>query len=121
VSRWAVEEKGLIIRLACEVFGLSESGCRYQPKFNAENAKITEWLLRLTKSQRNWGCGLCLLHLRNVKGFRYNHKRVNRIYWDLELILRIKTKKRMNRAKPELPTVPESINAVWSMRRRPGN
>jgi putative transposase len=42
VARWAVEEKGLSTRLACEAFGLSESGYRYQPKLNAENAKISE-------------------------------------------------------------------------------
>jgi putative transposase len=63
VARWAVEEKGLSIRLACEAFGLSESGYRSQPKLNAENAKIAEWLQRLTESQRNRGFGLCFLYL----------------------------------------------------------
>jgi putative transposase len=110
-----VEEKGLSIRLACEAFGLSESGYRYQPQLNAENAKIAEWLQRLTENQRNWGFGLCFLYLRNVKGFLWNHKRVYRIYRELELNLRIKPKKRMNRAKPEPLTVPVSINQVWSM------
>ena len=52
MARWAVEEKGLSIRLACEAFGLSESGYRYQPQLNAENAKIAEWLQRLTENQR---------------------------------------------------------------------
>jgi putative transposase len=115
VARWAVEQKGLGVRLACEAFGLSESGCRYQPRLNVENTKIAEWLLRLTENQRNWGFGLCSLYLRNVEGFRWNHKLVYWIYWELELNLRIKPKKRMNRAKPEPLTVPESINAVWSM------
>lgn len=95
-------------------FCLSESGYRYEPKLNAENAKISEWLLRLTENQRNWGFGLCFLYLRNVKGFIWNHKRVYRIYKELELNLRIKPKKRMNRAKPEPLTVPDSINEVWS-------
>jgi putative transposase len=72
-------------------------------------------LLRLTENQRNWGFGLCFLYLRNVKGFLWNHKRVYRIYRELELTLRIKPKKRMNRAKPETLTVPKSINLVWSM------
>jgi putative transposase len=107
VARWAVEEKGLSIRLACEAFGLSESGYRYQPKLNAENARIAEWLLRLTENQRNWGFGLCFLYLRNVKGCLWSHKRVYRIYRELELNLRIKPKRRMNRAKPEPLTVPE--------------
>ena len=115
MARWAVEDKGLSIRLACEAFGLSESGYRYQPKLHAENGRFAERLLRLTENQRNWGFGLCFLYLRNVKGCLWNHKRVYRIYRELELNLRIKPKKRMNRAKPEPLTVPESINAVWSM------
>jgi putative transposase len=72
-------------------------------------------LLRLTENQRNWGFGLCFLYLRNVKGFLWNRKRVYRIYGELELNRRSKPKKQMNRAKPEPLTVPESINAVWSM------
>jgi putative transposase len=110
VARWAVEEKGLSIRLACEAFGLSESGYRYQPKLNTENARIADWLLRLTENQRSWGFGLCFLHLRNVKRFRWNHKRVYRIYCELELNLGIKPKKRMIRSKPDRLTVLDSAN-----------
>ncbi len=50
-----------------------------------------------------------------MKGVLWNHKRVHRIYRELELNLRIKPKKRMDRAKPEPLTVPDSINEVWSM------
>lgn len=45
----------------------------------------------------------------------WNHKRVYRIYRELELNLRIKPKKRIVRAKPEPLTVPGMINQVWSM------
>ena len=115
MARWAVEEKGLSIRRACEAFGLSQSGYRYVPVLNAENQRIAEWLLRLTDNQRNWGFGLCFLYLRNVKGLNWNHKRVYRIYRELELNLRIKPKKRMVRAKPEALAVPELLNQTWSM------
>lgn len=115
MARWAVEERGLSIRLACEAFGLSESGYRYRAKLNAENDRIGDWLVRLTDNQRNWGFGLCFLYLRNVKGYLWNHKRVYRIYRELELNLRIKPKKRMVRTKPEPLTVPATINQVWSM------
>jgi putative transposase len=71
------------------------------PKKNAENEEIANWLIRLTDNQRNWGFGLCYLYLRNVKGFRWNHKRVYRIYKELELNLRIKPRKRLQREKPE--------------------
>jgi putative transposase len=78
---------------------------------------MTKWLIgfRLTDNHRNWGFGLCYLYLRNVKGFRWNHKRVYRIYKELELNLRIKPRKRLVREKPEALTVPQAINQVWSM------
>jgi len=44
-----------------------------------------------------------------------NHKRVYRIYCELELNLRIKPKKRLVREKPEPLAVPEMINDSWSM------
>ena len=76
---------------------------------------IADWLVRLTHNQRNWGFGLCYLYLRNVKGFRWNHKRVYRIYRSLELNLRIKPKKRLIREPPEPLAVPEAVNQRWSM------
>ena len=82
---------------------------------SGENALVTDWLLRLTYANKQWGFGLCFLYLRNVKGFRWNHKRVYRIYRELELNLRIKPKRRIKRDKPEALSVPVAINQVWSM------
>lgn len=103
------------IATLCFTFGISETCFRYEAKLNPENQVIAEWLLRLTENNRNWGFGLCFLYLRNVKGFKWNHKRVYRIYRDLELNLRIKPKKRLKREKPEALTVPSQINECWSM------
>ena len=69
MARQAVTNKALSVRYACEVFGVSETCYRYQPKLVDENAIIADWLLRLTWAQKNWGFGLCYLHLRNVKYF----------------------------------------------------
>ena len=87
----------------------------YQAKQSAENIEIADHLIRLTHNQRNWGFGLCFLYLRNVKGYRWNHKRVYRIYRELELNLRIKPRKRIVREKPEPLAVPEPINQCWSI------
>ena len=110
-----VAERGISIRKACEAFQVSESCYRYTPALSDENAVIADWLLRLTHNQRNWGFGLCYLFLRNVKGFLWNHKRIYRIYRELELNLRIKPKKRIVREKPEPLAVPETFNTCWSM------
>ena len=76
---------------------------------------IADWLLRLTHNHRTWGFGLCFLYLRNVKRFGWNHKRVYRIYRQLELNLRIKPHKRLTREKPQALVVPDSTNITWSM------
>jgi len=94
---------------------ISQTCYRYEPKLSHENAVIAQWLQELTKAQKTWGFGLCFLYLRNVKGFSWNHKRVYRIYCELELNLRIKPKRRLKREKPEALAVPETINEVWSM------
>lgn len=111
----AVKDHGVSVRVACEVFVLSETCYRYKPKGGAENQRIAEWLIRLTQNQRNWGFGLCFLFLRNVKSFSWNHKRVYRIYRELELNLRIKPKKRLIREVPKPLAVPTTINQSWSM------
>jgi len=111
----AVAHKDISIRKACVFFSVSEGCYRYQPKLSAENERIAEWLVRITTNQRNWGFGLCFLYLRNVRGFGWNHKRVYRIYCDLELNMRIKPKKRIVREQPEALTVPKKDNESWSM------
>lgn len=108
--------KGLLsIRAACSAFAISETCYRYQPKLSDENAEIADWLIKLVGWQRNWGFGLCFLYLRNVKGYGWNHKRVYRIYCELELNLRIKPKRRLNREKPEALYTSDTVNEVWSM------
>ncbi len=115
MAKAAVAKYDVPISLACRAFGISETCYRYDAKRQEENDEIANWLVRLTDNNRNWGFGLCYLYLRNVKEKRWNHKRVYRIYRELELNLRIKPKKRMVREKPAALTVPESINQVWSM------
>ena len=115
MAQQAMEQYGMSIHLACKAFSISETCYRYQAKLSDDNALIADWLIRLTHNQKNWGFGLCYLFLRNVKGYRWNHKRVYRIYWELELNLRIKPKKRSIREKPEPLAVPEAINECWSM------
>jgi len=115
MAQWAVKVKKVSIRLACEVFGVSQTCYRYHPKLSSANNEIADWLIRLTGAQRNWGFGLCFLYLRNVKGLSWNHKRVYRIYRELELNLRIKPRKRLVRAKPQPLTVPQKSNETWSM------
>ena len=67
MARRVVTERGISVRLACQIFRVSETCYRYEAKKNAENEQIADWLLRLTDNHRNWGFGLCYLYLRNSK------------------------------------------------------
>ncbi len=115
MAQWAVAQRSATINLACRAFGISQTCYRYKAKLDAENSVIADWLVRLTNNQRNWGFGLCFLYLRNVKDFKWNHKRVYRIYRELELNLRIKPRHRLVREKPLPLAVPTAINQSWSM------
>ena len=115
MARKGVAKHGISIRLACVVYGISETCYRYQAKLSGENALVADWLLRLTQTHKRWGFGLCFLYLRNVKGYTWNHKRVYRIYRELELNLRIKPRRRIQRDYPGELDVPTAPNQVWSM------
>ena len=110
-----VQTKSISVQMACDIFSISRCCFKYKPKLSDENEFIADWLIRLTHNQKNWGFGLCFLYLRNIKGFKWNHKRVYRIYKELELNMRIKPKKRLIREKPDNLIVPETINQCWSM------
>ncbi len=115
MAEWAVRDRSASKALACRAFSVSETCLRYQPKLSHENELIADWLVVRTNAQETWGFGLCFLHLRDVKGFGWNHKRVYRIYRELELNMRIKPRKRRQRGKPKPLAVPQAANEVWSM------
>ena len=111
----AVASHNLSIRSACAIFKVSQTCYRYQPILRDENTKIADWLIKLTEDESDWGFGLCFDYLRNVKGERWNHKRVYRIYCDLTLNLRIRPRRRLKRNAPEPLKEPTAKDQVWSI------
>ena len=80
-------------------------------------SKVSSGGTVVTTNRRTWGFGLCYLYLRNVRGFGWNHKRVYRIYRELELNLRIKPNKRLKRPQPDALAVPDGPKVhrlTWS-------
>jgi len=102
-------------KLVCRTFGVSETCYRYSPFLGDENEEIADLLVGLTAARKTWGFGLCFLHLRNVQGHPWNHKRVCRIYCEPDLNLRIKPRKRLKRDKPDALAVPDAPNVTWSI------
>lgn len=96
--------------MACLIFKISQTYYRYKAHLNQENVQIADRLIKLTNANKTWGFKLCYLYLRNVQGYPWNHKRVYRIYKELELNLRIKPNKRIHREQPEPLAVPTAKN-----------
>ena len=99
MTQYAIDKRGVSVALGCRAFAISQRCFRYVPLLADENEEIKDWLIALTKARKNWGFGLCYLYLRNIKGFKWSHKRVRRIYCELELNLRIKPRKRLKRER----------------------
>lgn len=110
-----IEDRGISIRKACHIFNISVTCYYHKSVASDENQQIADLLIDLTEKNKNWGFGLCFLTLRNVLGLPYNHKRIYRIYCELELNLRIKPRRRIKRNKPVPLAVPDKINQSWSM------
>jgi len=88
---------------------------RFRDTTDEKNEIIADLLVGLTNVHKTWGFGPCFLHLPNVKGHVWNHKRVRRICCESELNLRIKPRRRLKRDKPDELSVPDAPNMVWSM------
>ena len=50
-----VKDKGLSIRFACQVFGISETCYRHKATLSGENLALADWLLRLSQAKKRWG------------------------------------------------------------------
>jgi putative transposase len=76
IAEKAVAVRGVSVALAWPTFAVSETCYRDGAKLNDENEQIADLLIGLTRAKKTWGFGLCFLYLRNVRGHRWNHKRV---------------------------------------------
>ena len=69
MAQQSVAQYSVPIRLACRVFGLSETCYRYQAKHSSENTLIVKKLVDLADDHSDWGFGQCFLYLRNNEGY----------------------------------------------------
>lgn len=111
--RYAKEEHKLSIRQACVLFSLSTSVFYYEPEQKNDH-EIRERLRELAEVHTRWGFWMMHHHLRNL-GYKWNHKRVYRIYTEMRLNLRRKYKKRLPARVKEPIVRPIYPNITWSM------
>lgn len=100
------------IRGACKAVNLSRTVYYYQPEMERDQPVIDK-LMILAEQYPRRGFGKFFSLLRR-QGYRWNHKRVYRVYCNLKLNIRRKGKKRLPNRHPEPLNVPDSINQCWS-------
>ena len=99
---WAEElqtTKCLTIALSCAIVGLSRCAYYYQPKLQ-DDSMIISILNTITDQHLRWGFPKCFNRIRKL-GYKWNHKRVFRVYCELKLNIRTKRKKRIPPRSPE--------------------
>ena len=113
---WANELQAahdISIVMSCEVIGISRTAFYYEPKL-IDDSDIIDSLNQLVDKHPRWGFPKCFKRLRAL-GHRWNHKRVYRVYTELRLNMRRKTKKRLHTRNPEPLVAPTVIGQSWSM------
>jgi putative transposase len=109
----AISEHGLSQRQACRLLGISRTAFRYEHRQPDDEALIAR-LLELAERRPRWGVGKMVDRLR-LDGHSWNHKRIRRVYRQLQLHLRVRPKKRLPSRSPQPLAVPESSNSCWSV------
>ena len=92
---------------SCEVVCMSRTAYYYEPILSNDD-DIIDALNKLVEKHHRWGFPKCFKRLRKL-GYRWNHKRVHRMYTELKLNLRRKTKRRLPTRNPEPLAVPSAL------------
>ena len=113
-AEFAIKSFGLSQRRACVLVSVSRTVFSYSPRFSELNELIRQRLKELGARYRRFGAWKFHKILRR-EGLQINHKRVERIYRQEGLSLRVRKRKKLRAvARVELPVVTKP-NERWSM------
>lgn len=79
----------------------------------AADQPIIDALNAVVKKHARWGFWKCFYRLRNL-GHPWNHKRVWRVYTQMRLNQKRRTKKRLPERTPAPLDIPAQLNHTWS-------
>ena len=99
--------------MSCAVVGVSRTAFYHEPK-GLDDSIVMDALERLVDRHPRWGFPKCFKRLRAL-GHRWNHKRVYRVYTEMRLNMRCKSKKRLPPRNPEPLAAPTVPGRTWSM------
>lgn len=110
-----VTEHRLSKAKACRLVGLSRT-VLYRPKVDrlARDRVVIDAINDVIAKRPRWGFWKCFDRIR-LDGHRFNHKRVHRVYCDMGLNMKRRTKKRIL-TRPAQPLVcPGGLNETWTL------
>lgn len=110
---YAQGQHEISLRRACHIIGISDSVYRYQPNTQRDDVVIVA-LQNASEQYPAYGFSKLLKVLRR-RGHCWNHKRIHRIYCELNMNKRRRGKKRLPTRTPEPLIVPANANHCWSM------
>jgi len=107
-----VKEHQLSVRKSCFCIGFSRAAYYRIPK-GRNDSEVIEAINRVIEKHARWGFWKTFKSLRR-QGYGWNHKRVYRVYCNLNLNQKRRAKKRIPLRDPKPLSVPEHPNQVWS-------
>ncbi|PIT19033.1 hypothetical protein BGI32_00280 [Snodgrassella alvi] len=113
---WALqlqESHPFTIVMSGSIVGLSRCAYYYQPKL-PDDSMIMSVLSAITDKHLRWSFPKCFNRIRKL-GYKWNHKRVYRVYCELKLNLRVKRKQLIPPQSPERLSVPNKPGECWTM------
>ena len=109
------DEHGVSVKRACQAARLSRAAY-YRPEADrgARDREVIEALNEIVSKELRWGFWKCFDRLRQL-GKPWNHKRVHRVYCQMRLNQKRRTKRRLP-TRPRQPLLATRIvNAVWAL------
>jgi len=106
---------GLSKARACRIVGLSRT-VLYRPRIDRleRDREVIDAINAIVAKRSRWGFWKCFDRLR-LDGHPFNHKRVHRVYCEMKLNMKRRTKKRVI-TRPRQPLdCPKEINETWSL------
>ena len=93
---------------------VSRTVFQYQKQMAKRDESVVDQLQRLAGLYPGYGFGKMYGRLR-LEGFLWNHKRVHRIYKNMNLNIRRKHKRRLPNRESVPMLIPQRPNEMWSM------
>jgi putative transposase len=107
-------DKGLSERQSCQLVGIDRNTHRLQTETN-KDTELKQHIEQLAKEKPRYGYKRLTLLIRN-EGYIVNHKRIYRIYRELNLAVKAKRRKKLKTcARGSIVLLATAPNQIWSM------